>query len=245
MHYYNFNISDYRAATAHLSNEEDLAYRRLLDMYYDTENKIPLDTHWVSKRLRIKSNIIQSVLDDFFTFSDDGWEHKKCDEIISVYHKNAIKNKENGQKGGRPKKTQWEPNGNPLVTQPKPNQKATNNYKLETNNQNSKFKPSVQNSDELPFEQFWRAYPKKVGKIDAQKIWAKLKPNFEDVIAALSWQVRSTDWVKENGKYIPNPSTYLNQGRWHDEQRVELFGELGEAGRATANAAMQWLSEGS
>jgi uncharacterized protein YdaU (DUF1376 family) len=43
MHYYKFNIADYRSATAHLTNEEDLAYRRLLDMYYDTEVPIPND----------------------------------------------------------------------------------------------------------------------------------------------------------------------------------------------------------
>ena len=44
MNYYSFHIGDYRGATAHLSNEEDLAYRRLLDMCYDTESAIPLET---------------------------------------------------------------------------------------------------------------------------------------------------------------------------------------------------------
>ena len=54
MHYYQFSIGDYKAATGHLSNEEDLAYRRLLDMYYDTESKIPLDTQWVTQWLPIR-----------------------------------------------------------------------------------------------------------------------------------------------------------------------------------------------
>ena len=35
MHYYSFHINDYRAATAHLSNEEDLAYRRLIEAWRD------------------------------------------------------------------------------------------------------------------------------------------------------------------------------------------------------------------
>jgi uncharacterized protein YdaU (DUF1376 family) len=59
MHYYTFNIGDYRGATAHLSNEEDLAYRRLLDMYYDTEKKIPVDSQWVARRLRLDTKVIE------------------------------------------------------------------------------------------------------------------------------------------------------------------------------------------
>jgi len=34
MHYYQFNIGDYASHTRHLSDLEDLAYRRLLDAYY-------------------------------------------------------------------------------------------------------------------------------------------------------------------------------------------------------------------
>ncbi|NDC25981.1 MAG: DUF1376 domain-containing protein, partial [Proteobacteria bacterium] len=34
MHYYPFHVGDYQAHTAHLTNTEDLAYRRMLDLYY-------------------------------------------------------------------------------------------------------------------------------------------------------------------------------------------------------------------
>lgn len=130
MHYYQFNIGAYKAATAHLSNEEDLAYRRLLDMYYDTENKIPLETHWVAKRLRIATEVIDSVLQDMFVKCDDGWFHPKCDALIQQYHAMAEKNRANGRLGGRKKN----PVGNQLETQSEPNAKATNNYKPITNN---------------------------------------------------------------------------------------------------------------
>jgi hypothetical protein len=33
----------------------------------------------------------------------------------------------------------------------------------------------------------------------------------------LKRQKNSHDWTKENGQYIPNPATWLNQGRWMDE----------------------------
>jgi hypothetical protein len=110
---------------------------------------------------------------------------------------------------------------NPTVTQPKPkdNQVATltTNHKPLTIN----YKPSKTLMTE--FDEFWRAYPKKVGKDAAIKAWEKLKPRIDDVMNALSWQVQSPQWFKNNGQYIPNPATYLNQGRWQDEP-TEVIG---------------------
>jgi len=103
MHYYQFSIGDYRAATAHLSNDEDLAYRRLLDMYYDTEQKIPLDTQWVARRLRVDTKTVNAVLSDMFVKHDDGWFHSRCQEVIEHYHAMAEKNRANGKLGGRRK----------------------------------------------------------------------------------------------------------------------------------------------
>jgi uncharacterized protein YdaU (DUF1376 family) len=139
MHYYQFSIGDYRAATAHLSNEEDLAYRRLLDMYYDTENKIPLDTQWVSKRLRLATQVVDDVLQDMFIKHDDGWFHARCDDVIQQYHAMAEKNRANGRLGGRKKN----PVANQLETHSEPIAKATNNHKPITINQEPKKKATV------------------------------------------------------------------------------------------------------
>jgi uncharacterized protein YdaU (DUF1376 family) len=131
MHYYQFNISDYRSATGHLTNDEDLAYRRLLDMYYDMENKIPLDTQWVAKRLRMDTQTVQAVLDDMFVKHEDGYFHARCQDIIQQYHAMAEKNRANGKLGGRKKN----PTANPLGSDSQPIAKATINYELETINQ--------------------------------------------------------------------------------------------------------------
>ena len=71
------------------------------------------------------------------------------------------------------------------------------------------------------FNQFYEAYPKKVGRDAALKAWEKVKPPIDDVIYSLAWQKQSEQWSKNNGQYIPNPSTYLNQGRWKDEAPIE------------------------
>ena len=130
MHYFQFNISDYRAATAHLSNEEDLAYRRLLDMYYDTEQKIPLDTQWVARRLRVDTKTVNAVLADMFVKQEDGWFHARCQEVIECYHAMAEKNRANGKLGGRRKN----PVGNPVGSDSEPIAKATINQELITTN---------------------------------------------------------------------------------------------------------------
>jgi uncharacterized protein YdaU (DUF1376 family) len=131
MHYYQFHIGDYRAATAHLSNEEDLAYRRLLDMYYDSENKIPIDIQWVSRRLRLEPYVVRDVLQDMFVKQDDGWFHAKCEEVIQSYHAMAEKNRANGRRGGRKKN----PVGSHMDSDSEPIAKATINDKPITNNQ--------------------------------------------------------------------------------------------------------------
>jgi uncharacterized protein YdaU (DUF1376 family) len=130
MHYYQFSIGDYRAATAHLTNEEDLAYRRLLDMYYDTEQKIPLDTQWVSRRLRVDAHVVKDVLNDMFVQHEDGWFHARCADVIEQYHAMAEKNRANGRLGGRKK--------NQLGSDSQPIAKATINQEPLTNNHKPK-----------------------------------------------------------------------------------------------------------
>ena len=116
MHYYQFHIGDYRAATAHLSNEEDLAYRRLIDMYYDIEKPIPLDTQWVARRIRIDLHVVITVLNDMFERTEEGYFHARCADQIASYHALVQRNKVNGSAGGRPKKGLSKPKETQSVT---------------------------------------------------------------------------------------------------------------------------------
>jgi uncharacterized protein YdaU (DUF1376 family) len=132
MHYYNFNIGDYMKHTLHLTLEEDLAYRRLLDMYYDTESPIPNNIPLVSRRLRMDSKIVESVLNEFFELSPEGYKNYRADGEIDDYHKFLEKQKANGRLGGRPKKGK-KPIANPDLTQSEP-KKSLNNKQQTTNN---------------------------------------------------------------------------------------------------------------
>lgn len=71
------------------------------------------------------------------------------------------------------------------------------------------------------FEKFWNIYPKKIAKQKAFSSWKKIPASEHEVIYSdLGRKVRSDQWLKDNGQYIPNPATYLNQERWKDQ--VEL-----------------------
>lgn len=63
---------------------EDLAYRRLLDQYYLREGPLPPDIQSTAKLIRMRSMVadVESVLTEFFTLTDDGWRHARCDSEI-------------------------------------------------------------------------------------------------------------------------------------------------------------------
>lgn len=74
------------------------------------------------------------------------------------------------------------------------------------------------------FEEFWRLYPKKVGKGAAVASWKKLRLSQETqsrIFAAVWEQSGLEQWQKDSGRFIPNPATWLNQCRWEDEVKTE------------------------
>lgn len=73
---------------------------------------------------------------------------------------------------------------------------------------------------EVRFTEFWAAYPKKVGKQYALKSWQKIRPDadlHEKIMQAVESQKRDEQWRRDNGRYIPNPATWLNGGYWDNE----------------------------
>ena len=40
---------------------------------------------------------------------------------------------------------------------------------------------------------------------------------FEKIMTSIAASKESDQWQREAGRYIPNPSTWINQGRWDDE----------------------------
>lgn len=72
--------------------------------------------------------------------------------------------------------------------------------------------------DDADFEQFWSAYPRKVAKAHARKMWQRL--NAEQKFAATHalpvhvryWRISGRDVDK-----VPHAGTWLSGERWEDE----------------------------
>jgi len=90
MNYYPHHIGDFNSATRHLTRLERSVYRDMLDLYYDTEAPLTLDKDVLCRLLIARSNeertAVEQVLNEFFTETDEGWRHSRCDSEIEKYH---------------------------------------------------------------------------------------------------------------------------------------------------------------
>jgi len=88
MHYYQFNIGDYSSHTRHLDDIEDLAYRRLLDLYYLHEHPLNSGITAIARQINLRGHEdkVQLVLEEFFNLGDRGWVNERADREIKHYH---------------------------------------------------------------------------------------------------------------------------------------------------------------
>lgn len=214
MHYYQHNISDYRADTGHLTLLEHGCYHQLLDQYYLNEEPLPLDIDKIfrllSARTQDEKTAIKNVLKDFFVETEAGFIQRRCDNEIKFYHERIDSAAAAGRKSAEKRANS---NGRSTIVQRAFNQLITNNQEPITNNH-------IDISSD--FNIFWQEYPKKVGKEAARKSWYKIRPNLQDVLKTLAWQKQSKQWFEKGGQFIPNASTYLNQHRFLDEPSLSV-----------------------
>ena len=213
MLWYKFWIGDYITHTTHLADAEDLAYRRLLDLYYMSERPIPLDTQSVARKIRLDLDITESVLEEFFDRFEDGYRHSRCDYEIGKYQHQVETNRQLGKRGGRPKKTELETetkaNINPIQKQKKKNKDI------------SSVSPTSSRFDE--FWAVWPASKRKVARTACKAKWDRLVLDpLADKIIAVVTRLRATEqWLTG---YEPSPLTFINQKRWEDDAETDSVG---------------------
>lgn len=133
-------------------------------------------------------------------------------------------NRENGRRGGRPRKNKSEKNRKKAN---ETEQKATKDIRHKTEDERHITKDIKQKTEdennmharsvrEKEFESFWEAYPRKVGKEKARQAYDAVSVPIDRLLDAVEEQRRSRQWTKDNGQFIPNPATWLSQSRWED-----------------------------
>lgn len=92
MNYYPHHIGDFNSATRHLTRIERSVYRDLIDLYYDTEAELTLDFNALCRLIIARSDeertAVEQVLNEFFTKTEQGWFHDRCDDEIQKYRAN-------------------------------------------------------------------------------------------------------------------------------------------------------------
>jgi uncharacterized protein YdaU (DUF1376 family) len=209
--WYKFHLGDYITHTTHLSDAEDLAYRRLLDLYYMSETLIPLNAELVARKIRIDLDITESVLGEFFEKTENGYFNHRCHVEISKYQAQVANNQRLGKLGGRPKKTE-------SITEPKP---KVNPKKIQIQNINTISSQATTSR----FDEFWSTWPtskRKVAKSTCEAKWLKLKLDTvaDQIIASVNALKGSEQWTSG---FDPAPLTYINQRRWEDGVAEQSF----------------------
>ena len=163
-------------------------------------------------------NLPEEYYDAFEPIKED------MDAMREKWEEVCERNRQNGQNGGRPKKnndTEWD-NNEPKETQKthsvfeKP-KKADNDNDNDNDNDYLKKKYNKKETD-LLFNQFWSAYPRKVGKKTAYKTFIKLGVDdllLDKMLKAIEAWSKTEQW--QDAQFIPHASTWLNREGWNDE----------------------------
>lgn len=109
MHYYPFHLKDYVAATAHLTPLEDICYRRLLDLAYETEAPLDEDIDALARRIRMPGEcaVVARVLEEFWSrHKDGGWVHERVQAELMIFAQRSTNAKKAARKrwGGNGKR---------------------------------------------------------------------------------------------------------------------------------------------
>ena len=69
----------------------------------------------------------------------------------------------------------------------------------------------------VTFEDFYAAYPKKVSKVKAEKLWNKLSESKKHLAITDIHDRKERHWQWQDKQYIPAPDVYLRNEKWTDE----------------------------
>lgn len=211
MHYYTFHPKDYMSKTNFLEPLQDLAYRRMLDYQYLNESPLPKDIEEIAMliNMRTHSESIATVLRYFFELTDDGYVNDRAEQEIAKYQ-------EKSDKARKSANARWKENS-PKANKNKGSSDDNANALRTECEGNANHKPLTTNQEpitDLPFDDFWNAYSKKVDTAKCKAKWSKLTHEQHKAI-----MTNVFDYVAANSdkQYRKNPLSYLNGECWLDE----------------------------
>lgn len=113
---------------------------------------------------------------------------------------------------------------NNIIENTETNTETNTEADMEADMEATKVAHSIKNRCSNLFNAFWKLYPKKVSKIQAEKAFNRINPSdalYQKMIEALKKQMQTSAWTKNNGEFVPYPATWLNNKRWEDKVEIE------------------------
>lgn len=194
MNYYERHLGDYARDAGHLTMLEHGAYTLLLDRYYTTEQGIPADQvhRFCRARTREEKEAVDTVLAEFFTLTGDCWVNGRASREVTKMQAKVKAAQENGKRGGRPRRTEQEPDGNPpgseSVTQIKAHQSPVTSHHI-SDPDGSGVPPPILRSVEpkalTPKDRVWLLGPPLLGDTPTTRsLLGKLAKTYTDEVLA-------------------------------------------------------------
>jgi uncharacterized protein YdaU (DUF1376 family) len=217
LNYYEHHLGDYLRDTAHLSMIEDGAYRRLIDLYYTREDLLPPNLDAICRLIRARSEeekaAVIVVLDEFFTRTDDGYRHKRCDEEVARYHEKQ----EKARSSANARWTRSERNANAMRTQCDGTALQTPDSSNQKKKEEGASAPFVSGLDPKAWEA-WVGYRKTIGKslnpktypLAQKKMAALGQAQMAAVEHSIANNYRGLFPPSENGKQAPKGDRFAN-----------------------------------
>lgn len=189
MHYYQFNIGDYLSHTRHLDLLEDLAYRRLLDLYYLHERPLNSDATTVAKQIgmRDEAATVRDVLNEFFEHTEEGYVSSRIEKEIAHFRSKIEQasraGKASAERRSNARSTDVQPTNNqePITKNQKPKKEQQRGTRLPAKVENiqewidfcNQERPELYASKVYAeFRDYWIAQPGQKGvKLDWDATW--------------------------------------------------------------------------
>ena len=226
MNFYKHYIGDFQRDTSHLSLTERGAYLALIHHYYATETPLPtsLDALYriAGAVTRLERDAVKAII-CFFEQVESGLMHirieaeiDKAGEISNTNRSIALA-REAKRRADKDTRTEHEACTKRAKSVVRTEHEQSTNQTPDTRHQlkPNPLTPFAQTS----FPRYWVPFPNKKSKGQAEKVWIKLNPDEELILAILAGLERaklSEQWINNDGKYIPHPATWLRARGWED-----------------------------
>lgn len=232
MHYYQFNIGDYARRTKYLDLMEDLAYRRLLDMYYLNETPFTETPEELARAIGMRSHCdeVAYVLQTFFP---DG-RNKHADAEIDKVNVKSAKAKASAEarwnKGSMRSHSEGNATHNPIPNthNPKSKGKKATRFSPPSLNEVIEYGKSRKSPPELArkFHEYFEA-----GN------WHDAKGN-----KVKNWKQKFITWesFSKNDKPLPEPVSANSHNTFEENQKQQEEQELAMARRDGFETVKEW-----